>query len=87
MIHFFDFLNVLVTHTVVIQDILVLVLKILMAEFIVCILEAHDLKETELVGKQDPYVEIRTNQDRKCTAVHQNGGKNPGRFLLFLLSF
>lgn len=75
------------THTVVIQDILVLVLKILMAEFIVCILEAHDLKETELVGKQDPYVEIRTNQDRKCTAVHQNGGKNPGRFLLFLLSF
>ena len=87
MIHFFDFLNVLVTHTVVIQDILVLVLQILMAEFIVCILEAHDLKETELVGKQDPYVEIRTNQDRKYTAVHQNGGKNPGRFFLFLMSF
>ena len=75
------------TPTVVIRGNLVSVLQIFMSEFIVCILEAHDLKETELVGKQDPYVEIRTNQDRKCTAVHQNGGKNPGIFFLFLMSF
>lgn len=43
-----------------------------------CVLEAHDLKETEILGKQDPYVEIRTNQDKKCTSTHQNGGKHPG---------
>ena len=50
-----------------------------MAEFTVVVLEATGLKETELVGKQDPYVEIRTNQERKCTSVRQNAGKNAGK--------
>ena len=48
-----------------------------MSYFTVNVLEATGLKETEVLGKQDPYVEIRTNSDRKYTSTHQNGGKNP----------
>ena len=51
-----------------------------MSYFIVNVLEATGLKETEVLGKQDPYVEIRTNADRKYTATHQNGGKNPSMY-------
>ena len=57
-----------------------------MPYFTVNILEASGLKETELLGKQDPYVEIRTNADRKFTSTHHNGGKNPSINCLSLLT-
>ena len=58
-----------------------------MAEFTVAVLDASGLKETELFGKQDPYVEIRTNQEKRCTSTRQNAGKNAGRGLRCIITY
>lgn len=49
-----------------------------MADLTVILFDAHNLKETEILGKQDPYVEVRTNQQTKTSRTHNNAGKNPG---------
>ena len=49
-----------------------------MADLTVILFDARNLKETEILGKQDPYVEVRTNQQTKTSRVHNNAGKNPG---------
>lgn len=54
-----------------------------MYSLIVNIKEANNMKETEIVGKQDPYVEVKTNTDVKCTSVRQNAGKNASRKFSF----
>ena len=50
-----------------------------MYSIIVNIKEANNMKETEIVGKQDPYVEVKTNTEVKYTSVRQNAGKNASR--------
>lgn len=42
------------------------------------VIDAKDLKDTQLLGKQDPYVEIRSDTQSRRTKVHNNGGINPG---------
>lgn len=41
------------------------------------VIEAVNIKNTQLLGKQDPYVEIRSRIDSHRTKVHNNGGTNP----------
>ena len=53
-----------------------------MAELTIILFDAHNLKETEILGKQDPYVEVRTNQQTKTSRTHNNAGKNPGIHIL-----
>lgn len=53
-----------------------------MAELSVILFEARNLKNNELIGKQDPYVEIRTNLQTMTSRTHLNGGKNPSIFLM-----
>lgn len=57
-----------------------------MTEFSVWVYEARDLKETEILGKQDPYVEIRSNQQKAYTRTDDNAGKFPG-ILKYLLRY
>ena len=47
-----------------------------MYSVIVNVVEANNMKETEVVGRQDPYVEVRTNSEVKCTSVRPNAGRN-----------
>lgn len=49
-----------------------------MVTLTITILEATDLRETELLGKQDPYVEIKTDNETRNTTVKQNAGRNAG---------
>ena len=41
------------------------------------VINATDLKETQLVGRQDPFVEIRSDCQKRYTQYHNNGGRNP----------
>ena len=53
-----------------------------MADLTIILFDAHNLKETEVFGKQDPYVEVRTNQQTKTSRTHNNAGKNPGIYFI-----
>ena len=44
-----------------------------MPEVIITFVDASGLKETELLGRQDPFVVVRTDCDTKQTSVHTNG--------------
>lgn len=54
-----------------------------MHNIIVTVLEASNMKETELLGRQDPYVEVRSNFEMKSTRVIFEAGKNAS--MVFLL--
>ena len=41
------------------------------------VINATDLDETQLLGRQDPFVEIRMGCKKKYTHYHNNGGRNP----------
>ena len=56
-----------------------------MAELSVILFEARHLKDNELIGKQDPYVEIRTNLQMVTSRTHINGGKNPSILFVFVI--
>lgn len=47
-----------------------------MHKIVVNVLDALSMKETEIMGKQDPYVEVRTNYESKSTVVRYDAGKN-----------
>lgn len=48
-----------------------------MPKLLVTVVNANDLKNTQLLGTQDPYVEIRSDIQRRYTQTHNNGGQNP----------
>lgn len=52
-----------------------------MPEVIITFVDASGLRETELLGTQDPFVVVRSDNDTKQTRVHTNGGKNPSGLL------
>lgn len=57
-----------------------------MPEVIITFVDASGLKETELLGTQDPFVVVRTDCDTKQTSVHTNGGKNPsGPLIIWMI--
>jgi len=39
--------------------------------------EAKDLRDVQLIGKQDPYVQIVVGAQKSRTKAHNNGGKSP----------
>lgn len=41
------------------------------------VINATDLNETQLLGRQDPFVEIRSDCQKRYTQYHNNGGRNP----------
>ena len=49
-----------------------------MVSIVITIMEATNLRETEFLGKQDPYVEIQTSDTVRATSVKQNAGRNAG---------
>lgn len=49
-----------------------------MVSLVITVMEATNLRETEFLGKQDPYVEIRTDDAVRNTTVKQNAGTNAG---------
>ena len=48
-----------------------------MPKLLVTVVNANDLKNTQLLGTQNPYVEIRSDLQRRYTQTHENGGQNP----------
>ena len=57
-----------------------------MPEVIITFVDASGLKETELLGRQDPFVVVRTDCDNKQTSVHTNGGKNTScHFIIWMI--
>lgn len=50
------------------------------------VVDARDLKETQLLGRQDPYVEIRSDSQKRFTQTHNNGGRNPGISKTFIFN-
>jgi len=39
--------------------------------------EGKDLRDVQLIGKQDPYVEVHVGAQKSRTQVHDNGGQTP----------
>ena len=48
-----------------------------MPQLLIQIIDAQNIADTEIIGKQDPYVVIRTDCDRQETFVCKDGGRNP----------
>ena len=40
------------------------------------VINATDLNETQLLGRQDPFVEIRSDCQKRYTQYHNHGGRN-----------
>ena len=47
-----------------------------MPQIHIAVIDAKNMKDTEFIGRQDPYVEIRTNSEVKRTSTKYEAGKN-----------
>ena len=48
-----------------------------MPKLIITVVNAENIKKTQLIGRQDPFVEIRSDMQRRYTQTHDNGDQNP----------
>ena len=52
-----------------------------MPQIHITVIDAQNMKDTEIIGRQDPYVEIRTNSEIKRTTTKYEAGKNARIFI------
>ena len=57
-----------------------------MHTIIVNVIDATNMKDTEIIGKQDPYVEVKSNVEMKRTRVIYEAGKNASILILILIT-